>query len=92
MSYAIAALVAVALAEGAGLWYLWKRWRAETAATTAAQFEAGALGEALRDLQNDLVETRRALAERNEAEMINDKATVTTAPGLDDAIARFNEL
>lgn len=76
-------LGALALVEGAIIWYVVQRYRLQ---------QAEARGAGLGAAHAETAEARRVLAEQNRLEGTADAVTVETAPGLDDAIARVNGL
>jgi hypothetical protein len=92
MLYVLLGLGALSLAEGAGLWLLWRKLGAARDDVVAARVAALGAADAMRTAFDDLVAARSAMAKQNDLENHNDAQTVQDAPGLDDALARIGGL
>jgi hypothetical protein len=92
MLYVLLGLGALVLAEGAGLWLLWRKLEAGRDDAAVARVAALGAADAMKTAFDDLVAARSALAKQNDLENHNDAQTVQAAPGLDDALTRIGGL
>lgn len=92
MVYVLASLGVLALAEGAGLWYLWTRYRALQDDAAVANAVASGLSAQLTGAYDDLASARAALAKQNDLEAKTDAKTVADNPDLAAALVRINGL